>query len=105
MALGWFNKQIRERKQNDQQVFEDSIFHMASVVLGRTGADAVNDERLVSKAAIDEILKYFHHKPAEIPQGGRQGGRAASRSLCGIPVPRSRHGKADVGQPENRGSF
>ena len=67
MALGWFNKQIRERKQNDQQVFEDSIFHMASVVLGRTGADAVNDERLVSKAAIDEILKYFHHKPAEIP--------------------------------------
>ena len=67
MALGWFDKQIRERKRNDQQVFEDSIFHMASVVLGRTGADIVNDERLVSKAAIDEILKYYHQKPADIP--------------------------------------
>jgi NHLM bacteriocin system ABC transporter ATP-binding protein len=65
--MGWFTKQIRERKQSDQQLFEDSIFRMASVVLGKTGAEVLNDERLISKAAIDEILKYYRFKPAEIP--------------------------------------
>ena len=65
--MGWFTKQIQERKQSDQQVFEDSIFRMASVVLGKTGAAALDDERLISKAAIDEILKYYRFKPSEIP--------------------------------------
>ena len=65
--MGWFDKQIRQRKQSDQSVFEDSIFRMASVVLGKTGAEVLEDERLISKAAIDEILKYYHFKPAEIP--------------------------------------
>ena len=65
--MGWFNKQIRERKQSDQELFEDSIFRMASVVLGKTGAAAMDDERLISKAAIDEILKYYRFKPADIP--------------------------------------
>ena len=67
--MGWFDKQVRQRKENDQSVFEDSIFRMASVVLGKTGAEVLNDERLISKAAIDEILKYYHLKPAEIPAG------------------------------------
>ena len=67
--MGWFDKQVRQRKQSDQSVFEDSIFRMASVVLGKTGAEVLNDERLISKAAIDEILKYYHVKPVEIPAG------------------------------------
>ena len=33
--MGWFDKQVRQRKMSDQGVFEDSIFRMASVVLGR----------------------------------------------------------------------
>ncbi len=65
--MGWFDKQVRQRKQSDQSVFEDSIFRMASAVLGRSGAEVLDDERLISKAAIDEILKYYHFKPAEIP--------------------------------------
>ena len=36
--MGWFDEQIRQRKQSDQEIFEDSIFRMASVVLGRQGA-------------------------------------------------------------------
>ena len=72
MALGWFDKQIRERKDTDQQLFEDSIIRMASVVLGRSGAQALNDERLVTKAAIDEILKYYHFKPVDIPKAVKE---------------------------------
>ena len=66
--MSWFDDQIRLRKQKDQEVFEDSIFRMASVVLGKPGAGALNDERIVTKAAIDEILKYYHIRPAEIPE-------------------------------------
>ena len=66
--MSWFDDQIRLRKQKDQEVFEDSIFRMASVVLGRPGAGALNKERIVAKAAIGEILKHYHIKPAEIPE-------------------------------------
>ena len=66
--MSWFDDQIRLRKQKDQEVFEDSMFRMASVVLGRRGAGSLRDARIVTKAAIDEILKYYHIKPEEIPE-------------------------------------
>ena len=65
--MGWFDEQIRQRKQSDQEVFEDSIFRMASVVLGRKAAGMLDDQRIVTKQAIDDILKYFRYKPTEIP--------------------------------------
>ena len=65
--MGWFDEQIRQRKQNDQDVFEESIFRMASVVLGRSMTGTLDDERILTKAAIDDILKYYHYKPVEIP--------------------------------------
>ncbi|MBQ5406498.1 MAG: NHLP bacteriocin export ABC transporter permease/ATPase subunit [Oscillospiraceae bacterium] len=69
--MGWFDEQIRQRKQSDQEVFEDSIFRMASIVLGKRGAGRLEDERIITKAAIDEILKYYHFKGAEIPEDVR----------------------------------
>ena len=66
--MSWFDDQIRLRKQKDQEVFEDSMFRMASVVLGRRGAGSLSDARIVTKAAIDEILKYYHIKPEELPE-------------------------------------
>ncbi len=65
--MGWFDAQIRQRKLNDQEVFEDSMIRMASTVLGRQSAGMLNDSRIVTKAAIDDILKYYHRKPAVIP--------------------------------------
>ena len=65
--MSWFDDQIRLRKQKDQEVFEDSMFRMASVVLGKRGAGSLGDARIVTKAAIDEILKVHHIKPSEIP--------------------------------------
>ena len=66
--MSWVDDQIRLRKQKDQEVFEDSLFRMASVVLGKRGAGSLSDARIVTKAAIDEILKFYHIKPAEIPE-------------------------------------
>ena len=69
--MGWFDEQIRQRKLSDQEIFEDSIFRMASVVLGKQRAGVLNDERIATKAAIDDILKYYHYKPVEIPENVR----------------------------------
>ena len=65
--MGWFDEQIRQRKLSDQEIMEDSLFRMASVVLGRQRAGVLSDERIVTKAAIDDILKFYHYKPVEIP--------------------------------------
>ena len=69
--MGWFDEQIRQRKLSDQEIFEDSIFRMASVVMGKQRAGILDDERIVTKAAIDDILKYYHYKPTEIPDAVR----------------------------------
>ena len=65
--MGWFDEQIRQRKLSDQEIMEDSLFRMASVVLGRQRAGILSDDRIVTKAAIDDILKFYHYKPVEIP--------------------------------------
>ncbi|WP_029231653.1 ATP-binding cassette domain-containing protein [Butyrivibrio sp. VCB2006] len=61
--MGWFDEQIRQRIKTDQDVFEDAIFGMASSVIGVKAAKEINDSRIVTKAAIEEIIKYFGFKP------------------------------------------
>lgn len=66
--MGWFEQQIKQRRNSDQQMFEDSIFHAAGVVLGKRNAAKISDEHIITKQAIDEILKYYHYKPVEFPR-------------------------------------
>ena len=65
--MSWFDRQVRQIKKSDQEDFENSIFRMASVVLGKHDAQIADDERLVTKAALDEVLKFYHFKSSEIP--------------------------------------
>ena len=65
--MGWFEEQLRQRRMNDQEIFEDSVLKMASAVLGKHRAGLLSDERIVTQAAIDEVLKYYHFKPVTIP--------------------------------------
>ncbi len=66
--MGWFDRQIREIKQKDQEGFEESIFGLASAVLGKHDSGMAADERILTKAAIDEILKYYHFKTVDVPK-------------------------------------
>ena len=66
--MGWFENQIEERRNADQQLLEDSFVRIAGVVLGQRTAQRIKDERIVAKNAIGEILKYYHYKTAEIPE-------------------------------------
>ncbi|MBQ1899136.1 MAG: hypothetical protein II163_08215 [Ruminococcus sp.] len=61
--MGWFENQIEERRTADQQLLEDSFVKIAGVVLGQRTAQKISDDRIVTKNAIDEIIKYYHGKP------------------------------------------
>ncbi len=65
--MGLFDEQIRERIDGDQVQFEDSILRMASAVVGREVAGAMASERVVTKEAVDDILKYYRISPVDIP--------------------------------------
>lgn len=65
--MGWFDEQIRERKQKDADVFTDSLVQIAGAVMGKRMSEALSDDRIVTKTAIDEILKYYHVRTRELP--------------------------------------
>lgn len=65
--MGWFDEQIRQRKQNDDDVFADSFVNMAAAVLGSRVTGSLLDGSAAAKSAIDEILKYYHVKSREMP--------------------------------------
>ena len=66
--MGWFDEQIRQRKEADRTAFEDSFQEIAGAVMGRRMSEALNDDRKVTTDAIGEILKYYHVKPTEVPE-------------------------------------
>ncbi len=66
--MGWFDEQIRQRIQHDENTFEDAFEQVAASVLGSRTATRLKDERLVAREALDEILKYYHKKPVDIPE-------------------------------------
>ena len=65
--MGWFDEQIKERKKNDDAVFSDAFVNIAGAVMGRKMSDALNDNCIVTKNAIEEILKFYHVKSQEVP--------------------------------------
>ncbi|MCR5486261.1 MAG: NHLP bacteriocin export ABC transporter permease/ATPase subunit [Lachnospiraceae bacterium] len=67
--MGWFDEQIKLRKQADREIFEDSFLEIAGAVMGKKLSAALNDRTKQAKDAIDEILKYYHVKSQEIPDG------------------------------------
>ena len=69
--MGWLDEQFKQRKENDENIFSDAFVNLASVVMGSKISAALNDDRQITKNAIDEILKYYHVKSREIPDSIR----------------------------------
>ncbi len=65
--MGWFDEQIKQRKRNDDAIFEEAFVGIADAVLGsKMSAAFVSDEER-AEGAIGEILKYYKVKPREVP--------------------------------------
>lgn len=65
--MGWFDEQIRQRIENDDEVFSEAFAKMADVVMGEHLSKMLLDERIKTQNAIEEILKYYYIKPKELP--------------------------------------
>ena len=65
--MGWFDEQIKQRKQSDDQLFEEALVRIADAVLGTKMASAYQSDEAKASDEISEILKYYKIKPREVP--------------------------------------
>ena len=65
--MGWFDEQIKLRKQNDEDLFDEAFVGIADAVLGSKMGTAYTNDEAKAQGAISEILKYYHVKPREVP--------------------------------------
>ena len=66
--MGIFDDQIKERLENDNQVFSEAFLEMSGVVMGKRAlADILKDQSRQAKNAIFEILSFYHIAPQELP--------------------------------------
>ena len=65
--MGWFDEQIKQRKKNDEDLFSEAFVGIADAVLGSKMSAAFNTDEAKAQGAIEEILKYYHVKPREVP--------------------------------------
>ena len=66
--MGWFDEQIHQRKNADEEAFSESFRQIAGAIMGRRMSDALNDNRRVTTDAIEEILNYYHVSSCEVPE-------------------------------------
>lgn len=65
--MGWFDEQIRQRIENDEEMFADAFVQMANLVNNEKIIAGFSDDRKVAEEAIGDILKYYHIPVREIP--------------------------------------
>ena len=65
--MGWFDEQIKQRKQSDDQLFEEAFVRIADAVLGTKMSSAYQSDEAKASGEIGEILKYYKIKPKEVP--------------------------------------
>ena len=66
--MGWFDEQIRQRVQNDDDIFADSFAQLANLVNGSRKLEIrFHTDQELAGEAIGEILKFYHVHAQELP--------------------------------------
>ena len=65
--MSWFDEQVKQRKISDDEAFNDSFINIASAISGAKIHTSLNDDKIITKNAIDVILKYYRIKSRELP--------------------------------------
>ena len=67
--MGWFDEQIRQRVQNDDDVLSDAYARMANAVIGKKKIEVLfQSDREMATRAVGEILKYYRVRARKIPE-------------------------------------
>ena len=63
--MGWFEEQIKKRKNLDNKTFEDSFLSLAGI--RKNKQENLSDEAVRDNYVISQILSYYHHQMVDIP--------------------------------------
>lgn len=63
--MGWFEEQLKTRRQNDEENFARSLSSVAGAVMGQRLSRAFSS-REIAGSAIDEVLKHYHCKAGKV---------------------------------------
>lgn len=67
--MGWFDEQIRQRVENDEEIFEDALAQMENAVDGsRKIRETKSAGKRMTEEALQDILNYYHVKIHEVPE-------------------------------------
>ena len=58
--MGWFDEQIKQRKKNDDAVFEEAFAGITDAVLGSRISAAFSSDEAKAQNAIEEILRFYY---------------------------------------------
>ena len=65
--MGWFDEQIKQRIENDDEMFAEAFARMANLVSSEKIITSFSDDRKLAEEAIGDTLKYYHVRIREIP--------------------------------------
>ena len=66
--MSWFENQVAYSKQMDEEALSEAYMNIAGAIVGRQLQQAWQDESVAAKNALEDICKYYHVKPREIPE-------------------------------------
>ncbi len=66
--MGWFDEQIKQRKENDEEMIRDAISDIVGAVMGKRMASAAVSNSRMAESAIGDILKFYRIKSGEFPE-------------------------------------
>ena len=67
--MGWFDEQIHQRKQSDEDIFSASFKQIGGVIMGSRVTNALNSDKRAASDAIGEIADYYHLELPDPPEG------------------------------------
>lgn len=65
--MGWFDEQMKQRIENDDEMFSDAFAQMVNLVSSEKIISSFANDRKIAEEAIGDILKFYHIKAQEIP--------------------------------------
>ncbi|MDD6051711.1 MAG: NHLP bacteriocin export ABC transporter permease/ATPase subunit [Clostridiales bacterium] len=66
--MGWFDEQIRQRIEHDDDMFADAFAQMANLVSSERVISSLTNDRKLAEEAIGDILRYYHVRSQDVPE-------------------------------------
>ena len=70
--MSLMSDQIEIRDELDRKAVSDTFFEIAGTVMGKRTREAMKQDREHTEEAVEDILKYYHVKPQQVPESVKE---------------------------------